>query len=689
MNKNTKNCLLFCFLLASGLVNAAEEPIGLSSVDVSKIQAVQSAEISPDGKWIAVRVVVPRQPIVDEDGTAWTELHVIDVNTKKRKPFITGKVSIGAISWSSDSKTLYYTAKRFGDSKTAIYQIPVDGGESIKMIEHAESIKGFDVSNDGRLVSFLALEPLDENTKTKEEQGFSQEVYEEALRATRVWIAKTQPNLQEDEPARLLDLKGSASAISWNSAGDQLAVVAAPTPTVDDGYMKKQVHVVDVDSSTVVSTLATEGKLGDVMWSPSGNQIAVICGRDQHDPADGRLVVHDLGQEDKPVDLMPDYKAHVIKASWLSEEKLVWLAEEGLGTRIGSVTLNGDSETLLEPGTQVFSDLSIDDSAENLALVGNSPTHPNEVFLRGSKDGSVTRLTDHNPWLKDRQFGRQTAISWTARDGLSLQGVLVYPIGYQEGHSYPTIMYVHGGPEAHESNGWLTSYSRPGQVAAAKGFAVFYPNYRGSTGRGVEFSMLGQSDAAGREFDDLVDGVDHLVELGVTDKNAVGVTGGSYGGYASAWCSTYYSDRFAASVMFVGISDNLSKVGTTDIPEEMYLVHHRKRLWEDWDYFLERSPIRYVERNKTPTLILHGKEDPRVHPSQSLELHRHLKTLDQAPVRLILYPGEGHGNRRAASRFDYNLRMLRWMEHFLVRKENVAPDVEINYDEASNTPDEQ
>jgi dipeptidyl aminopeptidase/acylaminoacyl peptidase len=131
--------------------------------------------------------------------------------------------------------------------------------------------------------------------------------------------------------------------------------------------------------------------------------------------------------------------------------------------------------------------------------------------------------------------------------------------------------------------------------------------------------------------------------------------------------------------MFVGISDNLSKLGTTDIPEEMYLVHHRKRLWEDWDYFLSRSPIRHVQKNRTPTLILHGKNDPRVHPSQSLELHRHLKTLGQAPVRLVLYPGEGHGNRRAAARFDYHLRMLRWMEHYLQGPGGDPPPFTLDY----------
>src|SRR5262245_53348245 len=131
--------------------------------------------------------------------------------------------------------------------------------------------------------------------------------------------------------------------------------------------------------------------------------------------------------------------------------------------------------------------------------------------------------------------------------------------------------------------------------------------------------------------------------------------------------------------MFVGISDTVSKCGTTDIPEEMFLVHHRKWLWEDWDYFLKSSPIYHTDKAKTPLLILHGKADPRVHPSQSLELHRHLKIRGKAPVRLVLYPGEGHGNRRAASRLDYNLRMLQWMEHYLKGPGGNPPPYELDY----------
>jgi dipeptidyl aminopeptidase/acylaminoacyl peptidase len=313
------------------------------------------------------------------------------------------------------------------------------------------------------------------------------------------------------------------------------------------------------------------------------------------------------------------------------------------------------------------------------AFVGDSREHPPEVFLWRSGAADLKRLTRVNPWLETMRLAKQEKVRFKARDGLELEGLLIRPLGETPGTRYPLILTVHGGPEAHYSNGWLTSYSNPGQVAAARGFAVFYPNYRGSTGRGVAFSKLGHAEAAGPEFDDCVDGVDHLIAEGLVDRNRVGITGGSYGGYASAWGATYYTERFAAAVMFVGISDIVSNVGTTDIPEEMFLVHHRKWLYDDWEYFLKRSPIHYVQKARTPILILHGEEDPRVHPSQSLELYRHLKVLGQTPVRLVFYPGEGHGNRRAASRLDYNLRMLRWMEHYLKGPGGKPRDYRIDY----------
>ncbi|MEM9600229.1 MAG: prolyl oligopeptidase family serine peptidase, partial [Pseudomonadota bacterium] len=220
---------------------------------------------------------------------------------------------------------------------------------------------------------------------------------------------------------------------------------------------------------------------------------------------------------------------------------------------------------------------------------------------------------------------------------------------------------------------------------AGDGYAVFYPNYRGSTGRGVAYAKEHQNDYAGAEFNDLTDAVDALVESGIVDKDRVGITGGSYGGYASMWGATAQTDHFAAAVPFVGISNQVSKFGTSDIPNEMHLVHSLKWPWEDnWMNLIERSPIFHAGKSTTPTLIMHGERDTRVHPSQSMELYRSMKVRTDTPVRLVFYPREGHGNRRAAARTDYAYRLMRWMDTYLAEdatRNDPMPEFDLNLSE--------
>lgn len=641
---------------------------------VARLKSVTSAKVSPDGKHVAYTLAVQRDPLKGENGSAYVELHVVDAAGKTR-PFVTGKVNVSGVQWMPDGKGIAFVAKRGDDQHSSLYIVPIDGGEARRAIQHNGDIRGVSLTRDGRQVAFLATEPRPKDEQEYRDKGFNQEIYEEDWRPTKVWLAAADGSSKP----RALDLPGSASFVQWSPSAQQLAVVLAPTPLVDDSYMFKRVSIVDVDSGKVVERISNPGKLGQIGWAPDGKHIAMVSGIDINDPREGRLMVVAVPGDGAPKDLMPDYDAHVASFAWKCEGTLLFQAGEGVATTVGTVNLDGKRQTLIEGDGPVLSRLSLSNDGRTAAFVGHSPQQPPETFLLKMGGAEAKRLTNSNPCLGDMRFAKQEVVEWKARDGLRLEGILVYPLNYTEGRRYPLIMSVHGGPESHISNGRVTSYGRPGQVGAARGFAVFYPNYRGSTGRGVAFSKLGQEDAAGREFDDLVDGVDHLIAMGIVDKDNVGITGGSYGGYASAWGATYYSHRIAASVMFVGISDNVSKLGTTDIPEEMYLVHHLKRLWDDWDYFLNSSPIRHVQKNRTPTLILHGKSDPRVHPSQSLELYRHLKTLRQAPVRLIWYPGEGHGNRRAAARFDYDVRMLRWMEHYLQGPGGDAPAHTIDY----------
>ena len=263
---------------------------------------------------------------------------------------------------------------------------------------------------------------------------------------------------------------------------------------------------------------------------------------------------------------------------WLANGQLAAIVDKGADTILRMYNADGSVAQEIDPGELVPTSLE-NGGSDSLFVRADSPRHPGELFaLNGT---TLTRWTSHNPWLAEIDFGTQRTMTYTARDGQQIEGILIEPVGGVPKGGAPTIMMVHGGPEAHYTNGWLTGYSMPGQVGAGQGYAVFHPNYRGSTGYGTAFSKQHQGDYAGKEFDDIVDAKRALVAEGVTDADRTGITGGSYGGFASAWGATYYSSEYAASVMFVGISNNISKFGTTDIPNEMYLVHERKWPWEE------------------------------------------------------------------------------------------------------------
>ncbi|MDX1501962.1 MAG: S9 family peptidase [Thermoanaerobaculia bacterium] len=660
-----------CLLLAGSAVR----PESLSPHDVARLRSVSSVAISPDGGHAAYLLSVPRDPFAEEDGAAWSELHLWEPGRSTSRPYVTGGETLSAISWRPAHDEVAFLAERAGDEAKSLWSIAVGGGEARPLVRHATDISAYSFSPDGMRVAFLAKEEEPEGREELEKKGFDAEIFEEELLRTRVWVATLGDEGAEPRP---LELEGSASELHWSPAGGLLAVALAPTSLIDDHYMRRQIHLVDADSGEVRGRVGHAAKLGAVAWSPDGRRLAMIAGEDLHDPKEGRLMVA-AAEGGAPADLLPGYRGHVAAIAWRGPTEVVFVGDEGVWTTLATVEVErGDGAVeRLAAGGPIWRDLAVSADGSTAVLRGDTPAHPGELFSLAWEGGEPHRLTDSNPWLAERELASQEPVAYAARDGLALEGLLVRPLGVSEG-PVPVVLMVHGGPEAHYRNGWLTSYSRPAQVLAGRGIASFYPNYRGSTGRGLEFSRLSQGDPAGREFDDLVDAVDHLAAAGIADPKRAGITGGSYGGYATAWGSTYYSERFAAGVMFVGISNEISKVGTSDIPNELYLVHLRHWPWEKWQFALERSPIYYAEKARTPLLILHGKQDTRVFPGQSMELYRLLRTLGKTPVRLVFYPQEGHGNRRAAARLDYTLRLVRWMEHYLTGDGGEPPPPEID-----------
>lgn len=656
--------LLTAFLLTSFAYTHAQ---GLTSEQVAEIKTVTSSVISEDGKFVAYTLSVPANPI-SENLRNSIHLYVLNTATGETLPYFTS-ASVSQVKFRPEKGTITFLSKLKGDKVNSIFEMSLTGGEATKLFSFSTNILSYSWQNDGKRLGFLISSSAD---APKTSLSYSPDFYEETFSQRQAFIV----HIEEDVAApQQLNVEGSVYRLVWSPDGTKIAVSAAPTSSVDDSFMKQRVMIVDSKSRNVIAKIDNQGKLGQIVWSPDGKKIALKAGRDINDPIDGRiLIVSATGGEPQKIDV--GYLGKYESIKWIDANTLHFLSSEGIGSVLGTMKTDGtDKKIIFKTEEHRITSFS---RAKNgaISFTANSPSHPTEVYtIATSRNAKPIKRTDSNPWLKDVELGKQEVVTYTTRDGeFEIEGMLMYPLNYQEGTQYPLITVVHGGPESHYSNGWLTAYSMPGQMAVAKGYAVFYPNYRGSTGRGTEFLHSSQGDAAGKEFDDIVDGVDFLIEKGIADEKRIGVTGGSYGGYASAWMSTYYSERFAAAVMFVGISNNLSKWGTSDIPEELYLVHARKRLWDNWQSQLERSPIYYVDRSETPILIMHGAEDPRVHPAQSMELYRHIKVRKpEVPVRLIYYPGEGHGNTRSGSKYDYNLRMLQWFDTYLMTGDAKAP----------------
>ena len=644
----------------------AQEKSSLTPREVADLKYVISSVISDDGSKVAYTVVEPADP-EKENASMSSKLYLLDVSSGNSIPFVT-QGSIRSIAFRPVYGKLTFISKRKGDDASSLYEISLDGGEARKIFEFETSIRGYSWSPDGKKVAFIANEPKE---KKKPLLPYQPEVYEENITYSKAYVAEI-----EKGDAVEIKLKGNFHSIKWSPDGEKLAASISPTPLVDDKYMKQRIHILKSSDFSEISEVKHDAKLGSFVWSPNSDKLAVLAGADINDPTPGRLMLVDI-KKGVELNLIPAFRGKFDNICWVDKENIHFIASEGVYTSLGTLTVaNNALKRIINKGSMALTQFSVAKNG-NMSLIGNTALYPSELHLLLADSTEPKRATVTNPWLSEKEFGRQEVITYKSRDSLELQGILIYPSVEPKKKKPPLLVVVHGGPESHYNNSWVTAYSRPGQMAATDGYMVFYPNYRGSTGKGVKFAKSSQGDPAGKEFDDIIDGIDYLIDKGLVDENKVGVTGGSYGGYATAWFATRYSKRFVAGVMFVGISNTLSAWGTGDIPNELYYVHFRKRVWEDYDLFLKRSPVYYVDSAKTPLLIMAGKEDPRVDPGQSYELYRHIKTRTATPVRLVLYPGEGHGNRNATARFDYSLRMMRWFDTYLMNKEKEMPINEI------------
>lgn len=649
----------------------------LTSHDLFKLEQVIETAISPDGNHLAY-ILNRDRPFRDGKGLDYRELHVMELSSGKDRVYITGKKYMMGLAWTPDGSQMTFLGNL--ESRTfQLYGMYLDGGAAYQITNLPSSVSKYDwhpTKNQVALISSQRTVSVDAELK---KMGFDAEIYEEGLSERNLYLYDlTSGSISQ------LNKEGAVYDLAWNPQGTLIAAQVAPQNLVDDSYMFKKIHLIDPATQSSTQLIDNPGKLTGMAWSPDGAHLAFVSAADISDPVSGSLFIV-ASDNKKPFIEIRNYskgfEGSVKNVTWKDNETVVYSAEESVDVTLSEIKIKSKKRKVIMEGGQVVILGSLAKAGSLIAFPGNHIDHPYEAYTFDLETGALMRRTHHNEWLGNKKMGKQVKISYEARDGLRIDGILIYPVGYAEGQRYPMITYVHGGPESAEKNGWQTAYSKWGQVAAGKGFFVFIPNYRASAGRGVEFAKADQMDLGDEEFLDVIDGIEYLSEQGLIDKDRVGMGGGSYGGYFSALAATRYSEHFAASVVFVGISNQISKRNCTDIPYEDYYVHWRIWTEEDVELMYDRSPVKYAKNNQTPTLILHGKDDPRVIPTQSLELYRQLKMHGKSPVRLVWYPGEGHGNRYSPAQLDYSLRTLEWFEYYLKgdNDRTQKPDMQLEY----------
>ncbi|MFW6224236.1 MAG: S9 family peptidase, partial [Bacteroidota bacterium] len=632
--------------------------------DILSMDYCSPEQISPDGKQVIYNVLVQRSPN-EKPGPAHVRYFLMDLKSGESRQLVNDTLKIGSPRFSMDGKYLAFLYKH-GKDKRQVWQMPVKGGD-LKKLTHAESnVSAFEWHPKGEGIAYLAQTPRSEKDMELEKRGYDFTFFEENLRNTNLYYVHMNG---EDGTQKLKQLTTEMNVwdLNFDYQGDQIAFSASEKNLIDHRYMFRKIYVVDLNTGMSEVVVEDRGKLGNLAFSPDGKQLAFTSALHIHDHAVSQALVLDL-ETKQVINLTPsDFRGHMSWIQWKNDENVMIYSDEGVYPKLSQMPSSGGDRKIVldaEKTGVVFSTPVFTKGFDKMIFTGTTPYMPYNLYLKENA-ADVQKLTDLNNHFKNRKYGEQEVFQFSASDGVTIEGILIKPVDYNENENHPLILYVHGGPEAHHSNGWLSQYSTPGQVMAGKGYMVAYINYRASTGYGVDFGMEGFEDAAGAEFDDLADAIRYLTDKRGADRERVGMAGGSYGGYASAWFATRYTRYVNAVCMFVGISNLISKKGTTDIPYEELLVHAGKLLEDSWMFNLERSPVYWAHQSETATLIYGGADDSRVHPSQSLELYRRMKMNDHPAVRLVQYPGEGHGNRKQVGRIDVLYRQIDWFDWYV------------------------
>lgn len=628
---------------------AATPPTAADLVDLRRAEEVQ---IAPDGTKVAFTV---RAFASSADASAKAHPAIFAIPTdgmnKPRRLTPKGRAAHSP-RWHPDGKSI---AMLMDDEAagTQIFIMSLEHETTQQVTSVAGGLAGSPAlawSPDGRYLAYTAPDP----------QAVAQWRQRDPKLAStrephnRLWIA----NLDNLATWSITPEELNVDALAWAPDGERLALVAEVRGR--KGHSLLTISRDGRNQSILSEQAASHGSRDQTLdWSPDGQSIAFGYTR----VPDGTrrwlgLVSAEGGEVEEHLE---SYGGHVMRAVWLPDSRsLLAQSFQGLQSRLLRVSADTGETEELQIFQAQYPRFDLSDDGARIAYLGQAANAPANVHLY-EMEGESRRLTDLNPAIREMELGQVEPVTWrNEKDDLTLEGILVTPPKAIAKPPYPLVTQIHGGPHFHWGLGWLGGWNDWAQWLAPRGYAVFLPNPRGSTGRGWDFATAIHQQLGGPDGDDILSGVDALVDRGIADPERLYIGGHSYGGFLTAWLLTR-TDRFRAAVVNAGISDLVSFAGTAGLGEHWSRTYFPDDVQHRMAAYRDRSPLTYLHRLTTPTLILHGEEDPKIPPSQAWQLYSGLQNLG-IESELAIYPRAGHGLSERSHQLHALESILDWYE---------------------------
>lgn len=647
--------------------------------DYFTLAVIGEVATSPDGSRVAYEETRWNPP----DEKRNTDLWVVSVSTKQRTRLTFDPAADTGPVWSPDGKYIYFASgRKFGDEelppfngKKQVWRVGVDGGEPFAVTREKEGVGEFDLSLDGDTLYYTVTEEHVEADWKSLKKEYSKLQYGHGVfKVGQLW----KLDLTSWRAEKLADEDRVIRQVAVSPDEHRVAMLTTPEDNLLSNEGWSRVDVFDSSTGKVQSVNpngwrddhpSPYGWIDAVAWSADSRALAFTVSFDGYAPR--MYVIEWQGDAAKQFELKRPDIVTVVGGTvkWHgSNRELCFLGEYKARERvycIADVAAGKQGATrIASPEDGVTSAFDFSRDGVGLGFVMGTTTHTPDVYWR-QPAGAFDRLTNINPQVDTWKLPQISIVSWTGADGKTVEGILELPPDHKPGTPLPMVVELHGGPTSatlFSLRFWI--YGRT--LLASKGYALLSPNYRGSTGYGDEFL----ADLIGRENDievqDILRGVDAMVERGIADPQRLGVMGWSNGGYLTN-CVITHTDRFKAASSGAGVLDMTIQWGTEDTPG--HVVNYMKGLlWEMPEAYRKASPIYNLNKVKTPTLIHVGENDERVPAANARALHRALKYYLDVPTELVIYPGEGHGltkysHRKAKMGWD-----LSWFDRYLLGK---------------------